>query len=62
MPLGSIAPLVLGVGFAIAFVGLITSVFVVIVGLIWMLVGAIGWIRIGQIELGSAGHHREADH
>jgi hypothetical protein len=59
MPLGSIAPLVLGVGFCIAFLGLITSPIIVAVGLIWMLIGAIGWIRIGQIE---SEHAPEAEH
>jgi hypothetical protein len=59
MPLASIAPLVLGVGFCIAFFGLITSPFIVAVGLVWMLVGAIGWIRIGQIE---SEHAPEAEH
>jgi hypothetical protein len=61
MPLASIAPLVLGVGFCIAFLGLIMSPIIVAVGLLWMLVGAIGWIRIGQLELG-AGHSQEAEH
>jgi hypothetical protein len=60
MPRGSIAPFVLGVGFCIAFLGLITSVFILAVGLVWMLVGAIGWIRIGQLE--SASQPGEAEH
>ena len=60
MPLASISPLVLGVGFCIAFIGLITSVAIVVVGLLWMLAGAIGWIRIGQLESGS--HPPEANH
>jgi hypothetical protein len=60
MPLASIAPLVLGLGFCIALAGLISSPIIVVVGLLWMLVGAIGWIRIGQLESGS--HPPEAEH
>lgn len=54
MPSASIAPFVLGVGFCIAFLGLITSVAILVVGLVWMLAGAIGWIRIGLLEGGHA--------
>jgi hypothetical protein len=57
MPSGSIAPFVLGVGFSILLLGVITNVIIVIVGLVWMLVGAIGWIRIGLLEERAAGSH-----
>jgi len=62
MPRASIAPLVLGVGFCIAFVGLISSALIVLVGLLWMLVGAIGWIRIGLLESAEATHAEEGEH
>jgi hypothetical protein len=58
MPSASIAPFVLGVGFSIVLLGAITSVVILAVGLAWMLVGAIGWIRIGLLEERAAhGHH-----
>ena len=50
MPSASIAPLVLGVGFCILFLGVITNPIIAIVGLVWMLIGSIGWIRIGLLE------------
>jgi hypothetical protein len=56
MPSASIAPFVLGVGFCIAFLGLITNIFILIVGLVWMLAGAIGWIRIGLKEAAHTPH------
>ncbi|MBV9168926.1 MAG: hypothetical protein JOZ81_02430 [Chloroflexi bacterium] len=59
MPSASVAPLVLGVGFCIAFLGLITNVFILIVGLVWMLAGAVGWIRIGLMEAAHASHSTE---
>jgi hypothetical protein len=61
MPSASIAPFVLGVGFCIAFLGLITNLFIVIVGLVWMLAGAMGWIRIGLMEAAHASHVAEND-
>jgi hypothetical protein len=61
MPLGSIAPFVLGLGFCILLLGLITNVFIVIVGMVWMLAGAIGWIRIGMLELAAGHGHAEDD-
>jgi hypothetical protein len=61
MPSPSIAPFVLGVGFCIAMLGLISNVIILIVGLLWMLAGAIGWIRIGLIE-SRAAHSGEATH
>ena len=59
MPSASIAPLVLGVGFCIAFLGLITNVLILVVGLVWMLAGAIVWIRIGLMEQAHAAHVTE---
>ena len=50
MPSPSIAPLVLGVGFCILLLGAITSPVILVVGALWMLAGAIGWIRIGLLE------------
>jgi hypothetical protein len=61
MPSASVAPFVLGLGFCIAFVGLITNIFILIVGLIWMLAGAIGWIRIGLMEAAHAPHGAQED-
>jgi hypothetical protein len=57
MPSPSIAPLVLGVGFCILSLGVITNVIIVVVGLLWMLAGAIGWIRIGVLEQRAAAAH-----
>jgi hypothetical protein len=56
MPSGSIAPFVLGVGFSIVLLGAITHVVILVVGLVWMLVGSIGWIRIGLLEERAAHH------
>jgi hypothetical protein len=50
MPRASIAPFVLGLGFCLALLGLITSLSIVVVGLVWMGVGAIVWIRLGLLE------------
>jgi hypothetical protein len=50
MPSGSIAPFVMGVGFSIFLLGAISNVIILVVGLVWMLAGAIGWIRIGLLE------------
>ena len=61
MPSPSVAPFVLAVGFCLAFVGLITNVIILVVGLLWMLAGAIVWIRVGLLE--AAAHaHNEAPH
>jgi hypothetical protein len=57
MPSPSIAPFVLGVGFCIALLGAITHPIILVVGLLWMLAGAIGWIRIGLIEARAAASH-----
>jgi hypothetical protein len=50
LPSPSIAPLVLGVGFCILLLGAITNPIILVVGALWMLAGAIGWIRIGLLE------------
>jgi hypothetical protein len=59
MPSPSIAPFVLGIGFCLVFVGLITNVIFLIVGLAWMLAGAIAWIRVGLLEASAAHGHAE---
>lgn len=61
MPTPSIAPFVFGLGFCLVFLGLITNVVIVIVGLLWMLAGAIAWIRIGVLEWQAAHAHMESD-
>jgi hypothetical protein len=61
MPSPSIAPFVLGVGFCITMLGVISNVIILIVGLLWMLAGAIAWIRIGLLEARAA-HSGEATH
>ena len=61
MPSASISPFVLAVGFCIAMLGLVTNVVIVLVGLLWMAVGSIGWIRIGLLELRAAEAHGLAD-
>jgi hypothetical protein len=54
MPMASIAPFVLAIGFCLAFAGLIISPIIVIAGLLWMGVGALAWIRIGLLEYRAA--------
>jgi hypothetical protein len=61
MPSASIAPFILAIGFCLVFLGLISSVIIVIVGLLWMLAGAIVWIRIGVLEERAAHGHVEAE-
>jgi len=61
MPSPSIAPFVLAIGFFLVFVGLITNVIILIVGLLWMLVGAIVWIRIGMLEAAATAAHEAAE-
>ena len=61
MPTPSIAPFVLGLGFCLVFLGLITNVVILLVGLLWMLAGAIAWIRIGVIEWRTLHSHAEPD-
>jgi hypothetical protein len=62
MPSHSIAPFVLGLGFCLVLLGLITNVVILIVGLLWMLAGAIAWIRVGILEARAAHGHVEATH
>ncbi|GAC1326288.1 MAG: hypothetical protein NVSMB2_25250 [Chloroflexota bacterium] len=54
MPSPSIAPFILGLGFCIALMGAIIHPIIFIVGLAWILAGAIGWIRIGVLEYRAA--------
>ena len=61
MPTPSIAPFVFGLGFCLVFLGLITNVVIVIVGLLWILAGAIAWIRIGVLEWQAAHARTESD-
>jgi hypothetical protein len=60
MPSASIAPFVLGLGFCLVVLGLITNVVILVVGLLWMLAGAIAWIRIGILEAQAAHGHAES--
>ena len=50
LPSPSIGPFVLGIGFSLVFLGLITHWLILIAGLLWMLVGAIVWIRVDMLE------------
>jgi hypothetical protein len=61
MPSPSIAPFVLGVGFCILLLGAITNPIIFVVGVLWMLAGAIGWIRIGLLEQRAAAAHGAAE-
>jgi hypothetical protein len=61
MPRSSIAPFVLGIGFCLAFVGLVTNVIILVAGLLWMLAGAIAWIRIGHLDEVEAHPHTEPE-
>lgn len=61
MPSPSIAPFVLGVGFCIAMLGVVSNLVILIVGLLWMLAGSIAWIRVGLLEARAA-HSGEATH
>lgn len=60
LPSPSIAPFVLGVGFCILLLGAITNVIILVVGVLWMLAGAIGWIRIGLLEDRAARAHNSS--
>lgn len=62
MPSASVAPFVLGLGFCLVFLGLITSPVILVTGLLWMLAGAIVWIRIGLLEYRASHAHAEPDH
>jgi hypothetical protein len=50
LPSPSIGPFVLGIGFSLVFLGLITHWLILVAGLLWMLVGAIVWIRVDMLE------------
>ena len=50
LPAPSIGPFVLGLGFSLALLGVITHPLILLVGLLWILVGAIVWIRVGLFE------------
>jgi hypothetical protein len=50
LPSPSIGPFILAIGFSLVFLGLITHVLILITGLLWMLVGAIVWIRVNMFE------------
>jgi hypothetical protein len=50
LPSPSIGPLVLGFGFSLTLLGVITHPLILVTGLVWMLVGAIVWIRVGLLE------------
>jgi hypothetical protein len=63
MPSASIAPFTMGIGFGIVLLGVITNPVILFVGLVWMLAGAVAWIRVGLIEgRAAAAHAGEADH
>jgi hypothetical protein len=62
MPSHSVAPFVLGIGFCITVLGLITNPIILVVGLLWMLAGAITWIRIGLLEARAAASHSAEEH
>src|SRR5207248_5559098 len=55
MPSPSVAPFVLAIGFCLVVLGLVTHVIILVTGLLWMLAGAIVWVRIGLLEF-RAGH------
>ncbi len=61
MPTASVAPFVLAIGFCLVFLGLITNVIILITGLLWMLAGAIAWIRIGILEYRATHAHAHAE-
>ena len=61
MPSASIAPFVLAIGFCLVFLGLITNVIILLTGLLWMLAGAIVWVRIGLLEYRAQHAHEVAE-
>jgi hypothetical protein len=58
-PSPSVAPFVFAIGFCLVFLGLITNVVILVTGLLWILAGAIVWIRIGVLEYRAAHAHAE---
>jgi hypothetical protein len=61
MPSPSIAPFVLALGFCLVLLGLTTNIVILVTGLLWMLAGAIVWIRIGLLEQRAVHGHVEAE-
>jgi hypothetical protein len=61
MPSASVAPFILAIGFCLVFLGLITNLIILITGLLWMLAGAIAWIRIGILEYRATHAHAEVE-
>jgi hypothetical protein len=57
LPSPSISPFVLGIGFCIVALGAITNPIILVVGLLWMLAGAVAWIRIGLQESRATAAH-----
>jgi hypothetical protein len=57
LPSPSISPFVLGIGFCIVALGAITNPIILVVGLLWMLAGAVTWIRLGLLEARAAEAH-----
>jgi hypothetical protein len=57
LPSSSISPFVLGIGFCIVALGAITNPIILVVGLLWMLAGAVAWIRIGLQESRATAAH-----
>lgn len=50
LPQWSLAPLLLALGIAIVLVGIVTHVVVLVVGLVWVALGVMGWIKVGLAE------------
>ena len=48
------------IGFCLVMLGVITNPIILVVGLLWMLAGAVGWIRIGLLEDRAAAAHAAA--
>jgi hypothetical protein len=61
MPSASISPFVLAIGFFLVCLGAITSPIILVTGLLWMLVGALVWIRIGMLEYRATHGQPEAE-
>jgi hypothetical protein len=57
MPSPSIAPFVLAIGFCLVLLGAITSLILLVAGVLWMAAGAIVWVRIGLLESRAAAAH-----
>lgn len=55
-PRPTIAPLLVGIGIAIALLGLVLHPLVMLVGLAWIAAGSVAWLRVRQVE--GARHRR----